>query len=183
MNSQRIMANAEYVKETVRGKQILDNDTHTSGKSGMDKESMLMWSYGRLETLNLFIPRLMGGGSQEPEAKDIMNKVQELVQENVTSQAEMDRVSKGFGSVTYWGDQPGTSGPAYQGAIVCFLALLGFFFAWKKYRYWILGASILTILLAWGSNFMPLSDFFIDFVPIYNKFRADRKRSCRERVF
>ncbi|MET3536314.1 YfhO family protein [Chryseobacterium limigenitum] len=172
MNSQRIMANAEYVKETVRGKQILDNDTHTSGKSGMDKESMLMWSYGRLETLNLFIPRLMGGGSQEPEAKDIMNKVQELVQENVHSQAEYDRITKGFGSVTYWGDQPGTSGPAYQGAIVCFLALLGFFFAWKKYRYWILGASILTVLLAWGSNFMPLSDFFIDFVPIYNKFRA-----------
>ncbi|ASW72880.1 hypothetical protein IQ37_05640 [Chryseobacterium piperi] len=172
MNSQRIMANSEYIKETVRGKQILNTETHTSGKSGMDKESMLMWSYGRLETLNLFIPRLMGGGSQEPEAKEIMNKVQELVQENVTSQAEMDRISKGFSSVTYWGDQPGTSGPAYQGAVVCFLALLGFFFASKKYRYWILGASILTILLAWGSNFMPLSDFFIDFVPFYNKFRA-----------
>lgn len=172
MNSQRIMANAEYIKETVRGKQILDNESHTSGKSGMDKESMLMWSYGRLETLNLFIPRLMGGGSQEPEAKEMMNKVQELVQENVGSQAEMDRISKGFAGMTYWGDQPGTSGPAYQGAIVCFLALLGFFFAWKKYRYWILGASILTILLAWGSNFMPLSDFFIEFVPFYNKFRA-----------
>ncbi|MCD9616761.1 YfhO family protein [Chryseobacterium gleum] len=172
MNSQRIMANSEYVKETVRGKQILDNDSHTSGKSGMDKESMLMWSYGRMETLNLFIPRLMGGGSQEPEGKEIMNRVQELVQENVGSQAEMDRISKGFSGVTYWGDQPGTSGPAYQGAIVCFLALLGFFFAWKKYRYWIVGASILTILLAWGSNFMPLSDFFIDYVPFYNKFRA-----------
>lgn len=172
MNSQRIMANSEYVKETVRGKQILDNNSHTSGKSGMDKESMLMWSYGRMETLNLFIPRLMGGGSQEPEGKEIMNRVQELVQENVGSQAEMDRISKGFSGVTYWGDQPGTSGPAYQGAIVCFLALLGFFFAWKKYRYWILGASILTILLAWGSNFMPLSDFFIDYVPFYNKFRA-----------
>ncbi|MGG1921535.1 YfhO family protein [Chryseobacterium sp. NRRL B-14798] len=172
MNSQRIMANSEYVKETVRGKQILNNDSHTSGKSGMDKESMLMWSYGQLETLNLFIPRLMGGGSQEPEGKEIMNRVQELVQENVGSQAEMDRISKGFSGVTYWGDQPGTSGPAYQGAIVCFLALLGFFFASKKYRYWILGASILTILLAWGSNFMPLSDFFIDYVPFYNKFRA-----------
>ncbi|MBB4806028.1 hypothetical protein HNP38_001300 [Chryseobacterium defluvii] len=172
MNSQRIMANSEYVKETVRGKQILNNESHTSGKSGMDKESMLMWSYGKLETLNLFIPRLMGGGSQEPEAKEIMNRVQEMVQENVSSQAEMDRVSKGFSGVTYWGDQPGTSGPAYQGAVVCFLALLGFFFGWKKYRYWILGASILTILLAWGSNFMPLSDFFIDFVPFYNKFRA-----------
>lgn len=172
MNSQRIMANSEYVKETVRGKQILNNENHTSGKSGMDKESMLMWSYGQLETLNLFIPRLMGGGSQEPEAKEIMNRVQELVQENVSSQAEMDRISKGFSGVTYWGDQPGTSGPAYQGAIVCFLAVLGFFFGWKKYRYWVLGASILTILLAWGSNFMPLSDFFIDFVPFYNKFRA-----------
>ncbi|KFF75492.1 hypothetical protein HX13_04925 [Chryseobacterium sp. P1-3] len=172
MNSQRIMANSEYVKETVRGKQILTNDSHTSGKSGMDKESMLLWSYGKLETLNLFIPRLMGGGSQEPEGKEMMNRVQELVQENVGSQAEMDRISKGFSAMTYWGDQPGTSGPAYQGAIVCFLAVLGFFFAYKKYRYWILGASILTILLAWGSNFMPLSDFFIDYVPFYNKFRA-----------
>lgn len=172
MNSQRIMANSEYVKETVRGKQILTNDSHTSGKSGMDKESMLLWSYGQLETLNLFIPRLMGGGSQEPEGKEMMNRVQELVQENVGSQAEMDRISKGFSGMTYWGDQPGTSGPAYQGAIVCFLAVLGFFLAWKKYRYWILGASILTILLAWGSNFMPLSDFFIEYVPFYNKFRA-----------
>ncbi|WP_294243091.1 YfhO family protein [uncultured Chryseobacterium sp.] len=172
MNSQRIMANSEYVKETVRGKQILTNDSHTGGTSGMDKESMLMWSYGKLETLNLFIPRLMGGGSQEPEGKEMMNRVQELVQENVGSQAEMDRISQGFGNLTYWGDQPGTSGPAYQGAIVCFLAVMGFFLASKKYRYWILGASLLTIFLAWGSNFMPLSDFFIDFVPFYNKFRA-----------
>jgi len=172
MNSQRIMANSEYIKETVRGKQILNTETHTAGNSGMDKESILMWSYGKLETLNLFIPRLMGGGSQEPEGAAMMEKVQQMVQDNVTSQAEMDRVSKGFGSLTYWGDQPGTSGPAYQGAIVCFLALLGFFFASKKYRYWILGATILTILLAWGSNFMPLSDFFIDYVPFYSKFRA-----------
>jgi hypothetical protein len=172
MNAQRIMANSEYIKETVRGKQILDTESHTSGKSGLDKGSILMWSYGRLETLNLFIPRLMGGGSQEAEGKEMMNKVQEMVQENVSSQAEMDRISKGFGGMTYWGDQPGTSGPAYQGAVVCFLALLGFFFASKKYRYWILGASILTILLAWGSNFMPLSDFFIDYIPFYSKFRA-----------
>ncbi|KQR92565.1 hypothetical protein ASG01_11685 [Chryseobacterium sp. Leaf180] len=172
MNSQRIMANSEYVKETVRGKQILTNESTAAGKSGMDKESILNWSYGRLETLNLFIPRLMGGGSQEPESAEMMEKVQALVQENVSSQAEYDRISKGFGNLTYWGDQPGTSGPAYQGAIVCFLALLGFFLSPKKYRYWILGATILTILLAWGSNFMILSDFFIDYVPFYSKFRA-----------
>ncbi|GAA5085325.1 YfhO family protein [Chryseobacterium ginsengisoli] len=176
MNSQRIMANSEYIKETVRGKQILTNKDHSEGNSGMDKKSILGWSYGRLETLNLFIPRLMGGGSQEPEGKEMMAKIQGLVQENISSQAEynnfMQNFQEGFASPTYWGDQPGTSGPAYQGAIVCFLALLGFFFAWKKYRYWILGASILTVFLAWGSNFMALSDFFIDFVPFYNKFRA-----------
>ncbi|MBU8881639.1 YfhO family protein [Kaistella sp. DKR-2] len=172
MNSQRIMANSEYVTETVRGKQILNNNIHSSDKSGMDKESMLMWSYGKMETLNLFIPRLMGGSSTEEGSDRMMNRVQEMVQENVSSQEEMNRISRGFGSLTYWGEQPGTSGPAYQGAVVCFLAVLGFFFAWKKYRYWILGASVLTILLAWGSNFMILSDIFIDFVPFYNKFRA-----------
>ncbi len=172
MNSQRIMANAEYVKETVRGKQILNTGSHTAGKSGMDKESITMWSYGKLETLNLFIPRLMGGGSQEPGSDKMMEKVQELAQENIRSQQEYDMMTRGFGSLTYWGDQPSTSGPAYQGAVVCFLAILGFFFAGKKYRYWILGASILTIFLAWGSNFAVLTDFFIDYVPMYNKFRA-----------
>lgn len=172
MNSQRLMANAEYVKETVRGKQILNTKSHTAGKSGMDRESITMWSYGKLETLNLFIPRLMGGGSQEPGSDKMMEKVQELAQENIRSQQEYEMMMKGFGSLTYWGDQPSTSGPAYQGAVVCFLAVLGFFFARKKYRYWILGASILTVLLAWGSNFAALTDFFIDYVPLYNKFRA-----------
>ena len=172
MNSQRIMANSEYIKETVRGKQILNSDSQTAGKSGIDKESLLMWSYGKVETLNLFIPRLMGGGSQEEGSTEMMQKTQELVQQNATSQEEVNNIQKGFSGTSYWGDQPGTSGPAYQGAVVIFLAILGFFFAWKKYRYWILGASILTIFLAWGSHFLLVSDFFIDFVPLYNKFRA-----------
>ncbi len=172
MNSQRLMANSEYVGETVRGKQILTNERHDGGKAGMDKESMLMWSYGKLETLNLFIPRLMGGASNEKGSDEMMAQVQQLVQENASSQEEVNRIAQGFSSLTYWGEQPGTSGPAYQGAVVCFLAVLGFFLGWKKYRYWILGASVLTILLAWGSNFMIISDLFIDFVPFYNKFRA-----------
>lgn len=172
MNAQRLLANAEYVKETTRGKQILNSDRHSPESSGLDKESITMWSYGKLETLNLFIPRLMGGGSQEEGSDKMMAEVQQLVQDNVKSQQEMDMISKGFSSLTYWGDQPGTSGPAYQGAVVIFLAILGFFFAWKKYRYWILGASVLTILLAWGHNFAPLTNFFIDVVPLYNKFRA-----------
>ena len=173
MNSQRLLANSEYVKETVRGKQILKSEHNAADNDGMKKQEILNWSYGKLETLNLFIPRLMGGASNEEGSEQMMQKVQELVQENVSSQEEYNQIAKGFGgSLTYWGEQPGTSGPAYQGAIVVFLAILGFFFGWKKYRYWILGASILTILLAWGSNFMPLSDLFIKFVPMYDKFRA-----------
>ncbi|MHA6727218.1 YfhO family protein [Chryseobacterium sp. A301] len=172
MNSQRLLANAEFVKETTRGKQILDNPTQSSTKSGLDKESITMWSYGKLETLNLFIPRLMGGASSEEGSDKIMEGFQTLVQENVQSQAQWDRISQGLRSLTYWGEQPGTSGPAYQGAVVVFLAILGFFFVRKKYRYWILGASILTILLAWGHNFSLLTDFFIEYIPLYNKFRA-----------
>lgn len=171
MNAQRIMANAQYVKETVRGKQILSNQ---SGKksAGLDKDYITAWSYGKIETLDLLIPRLMGGGSEEPGSDKIMQHIQELVHENARSQAEVDNISKGLTSLTYWGTQPGTSGPAYEGAVVVFLAFLGFFFAKDKYRWWILGATILTILLAWGHNFATLTNFFIDHVPFYDKFRA-----------
>ncbi|QHN65412.1 YfhO family protein [Bergeyella cardium] len=176
MNSQRIMANSEYIKETVRGKQLLNNEKHTAEKSGMDKESILAWSYGKAETLNLFIPRLMGGASNEQGAEEITEGLKGLLEQNITDEEDYNRtmkqISKGLGSITYWGDQPMTSGPAYQGGVVVFLAILGFFFAPKKYRYWVLGASALSIMLAWGANFLFLSDFFIDFVPFYNKFRA-----------
>ena len=173
MNSQRLLANREYAEETVRGKQILEDEKQNhASKDGMNRDAMLMWSYGKLETLNLFIPRIYGGSSQEKGSDRIMQNIQDLVQENATSQEEVDNIMKGFSSPTYWGEQPGTAGPAYQGAVVCLLAFLGFFFAPKKYRYWILGASVLTIMLAWGSNFLIVSDLFIDFVPLYNKFRA-----------
>ena len=173
MNSQRLLANREYAEETVRGKQILEDEKQNhASKDGMNRDAMLMWSYGKLETLNLFIPRIYGGSSQEKGSDRIMQNIQDLVQENATSQEEVDNIMKGFSSPTYWGEQPGTAGPAYQGAVVCFLAFLGFFFAPKKYKYWILGASMLTIMLAWGSNFLIVSNLFIDFVPLYNKFRA-----------
>ena len=173
MNSQRLLANREYAEETVRGKQILEDEKQNhASKDGMNRDAMLMWSYGKLETLNLFIPRIYGGSSQEKGSDRIMQDIQDLVQENATSQEEVDNIMKGFSSPTYWGEQPGTAGPAYQGAVVCFLAFLGFFFAPKKYKYWILGASVLTIMLSWGGNFLIVSDLFIDFVPLYNKFRA-----------
>ena len=174
MNSQRLLANSEYVKETVRGKQILKSAHNSKDDDGMKKQEILNWSYGKTETLNLFIPRLLGGSSTE-EVSDEFKKELRTSLENQTNDEEQiqgvfDQVVNGV--PMYWGDQPGTSGPAYQGAVVIFLAILGFFFANRKYRYWILGASILSILLAWGSNFSPLSDVFIDYVPLYNKFRA-----------
>lgn len=172
MNSQRLLANAEYVKETVRGAQILNTENSSAGKHGMDNESLLMWSYGKLETLNLFIPRLMGGGSNEPEGEGMMQEIRSLVENNATSQLEVDRISQGLQSTTYWGDQPYVSGPAYQGAVVIFLTVFGFLINPRRYRYWLLGASALTVLLAWGSNFRWFSELFIDWVPFYNKFRA-----------
>ena len=118
----------------MRGKQILEDEKQNhASKDGMNRDAMLMWSYGKLETLNLFIPRIYGGSSQEKGSDRIMQNIQELVQENATSQEEVDNIVKGFSSPTYWGEQPGTAGPAYQGAVVCFLAFLGFFFAPKKY--------------------------------------------------
>lgn len=174
MNTQRLLANSEYITETVRGKQILEKEGNTSGKSGLDKESITMWSYGKMETLNLFIPRLLGGASQEEPSEQFKTDVLATLQTQTDDESEIERIYDVMVNQfpKYWGDQPMTSGPAYQGAIVCFLAILGFFFASKKYRYWILGASILTISLAWGHHFMPLTDIFIDFVPFYNKFRA-----------
>lgn len=174
MNAQRLLANSEYITETVRGKKILGEEGNTLVKSGLDKESITMWSYGKMETLNLFIPRLLGGASQEEPSEQFKADVLATLQTQTDDESEIERIYDVMVNQfpKYWGDQPMTSGPAYQGAIVCFLAILGFFFASKKYRYWILGASILTISLAWGHHFMPLTDIFIDFVPFYNKFRA-----------
>lgn len=107
MNSQRLLANSEYVKKPYVEKQILKSEHNAADNDGMKKQEILNWSYGKLETLNLFIPRVMGGASDEEGSEEMMKKVQELVQENVTSQEEYDQISKGFGgSLTYWGDQP-----------------------------------------------------------------------------
>lgn len=173
MNAQRLMANSEYVKETVRGKKIIKEEGDTS-KSGMDKESITMWSYGKLETLNLMIPRLYGGGSQEESSDEFKQAVRTTLDSQTDDPDQRAYIYEVLTTQVpkYWGEQPGTSGPAYQGAVVCFLAILGFVFARRQYRYWILGASILTIMLAWGRHFMPLTDFFIDYIPLYNKFRA-----------
>jgi hypothetical protein len=112
----------------------LKSEHNSKDDDGMKKQEILNWSYGKLETLNLFIPRLLGGSSTEEVSDDFKKELRASLESQTDDeeqiQAVFDQVANGV--PMYWGDQPGTSGPAYQGAIVVFLAILGFFFAWKN---------------------------------------------------
>lgn len=168
-NYTRLASTYEYSQESIRGKRILESQTDLPA---LNRSYITAWSYGRLETLNLFIPNFMGGASSSP-VEDKAHLVEALT-EMAESQEELDyfqtQVLPRIG--TYWGNQPFTAGPAYQGAIVIFLALLALFLISGPYKWWLLSATFLSIVLAWGKNFSFLTDFFIDYVPLYDKFRA-----------
>ncbi|MBK7134077.1 MAG: YfhO family protein [Bacteroidales bacterium] len=152
----------EYGKYSSRGKSdlILDNKNLTSG---LDKDYILQWSYGVDETFNMLIPDYKGGSSK-PFDKD--SELVKVLRRN-------DKVEAADQFRKYWGAQElGTDGPHYVGAIVFFLFVLGLFLVKGVEKWWLLVATILSIMLAWGKNFMPLSNLFIDFFPGYNKFRA-----------
>lgn len=168
MNSSRLLSTYEYSQETIRGKSDLTlNKTQT--KEGLDNDYITHWSYGKLETFNLFIPYFMGGGNNEKEFKTTHTET--ALQSNIKSEKEFNKFQSVF-SGSYWGEQPGTSGPAYQGAVVIFLAILALFYYKGKYKWWLLGATIVSFVLSWGKNFSGLTDFMIDYFPMYNKFRA-----------
>lgn len=155
-----LYATWEYGKESMRGAPILSQNTEDQTK-GLDRSYITHWSYGVAETWSLLIPNAKGGatamiGTGNPALEQAdRNFKQALAQQNA-----------------YWGDQPGTSGPVYTGAIVAFLFFIGLFFVKGKYKWILLGGTILSILLGWGKNFMPFTDFFLDYIPGYNKFRA-----------
>jgi hypothetical protein len=151
----------EYGKYSIRGKSDLTVNNKPSS-SGLDKNYITFWSYGVDETFNLLIPNYKGGSSRTFDRNSETVKV--LTQNK--SQSEAGRLSK------YWGSQPGTDGPHYVGAIVFFLFVLGLIIIKGPEKWWLLFASILSVMLSWGSNFMPLSSLFIDYFPGYNKFRA-----------
>ena len=177
LNANRLLSTYEYSKETTRGKSEMTLLKKNS--NGLDHDYITQWSYGKLETLNLFIPNLMGGGSQtNPE--DLKNYTSEL-QNTQYSLGEDEFNQQVFQAVAsqprsaYWGDQPGTSGPAYQGAVVVFLFIIGMFMVRGKYttyKKWLVGATILSFILAWGKNFPFVTNLFIDYFPMYDKFRA-----------
>lgn len=151
----------EYGKYSIRGKSDLVTDDKNSS-AGLDRGYITYWSYGIDETMNLFIPNFKGGSSKPFDKNSETIKV--LRKNNASDYASS--LSK------YWGTQPGTDGPHYMGAIVIFLFILGLVVVKGREKWWLLTATILSVMLAWGKNFMPFTNLFIDFFPGYNKFRA-----------
>ncbi len=166
-NITSLWATYEYGKDTIRGKTELTSEK-SNRTSGLDKDYATGWSYGKMETFTLLIPNFNGGSSQGPLTES--SNVYQVLKENNISDSQAQSIIKSL--PLYWGAQPGVAGPVYIGAIIMFLFVFALFIADKKYRWWLLAATILSILLAWGKNFMPLTDFFLHYVPGYNKFRA-----------
>lgn len=152
-----------YSKETMRGKSELvqTGDAAKQTSSGLDRDYITQWSYGIDETLTLLVPNFKGGASAAlSQSETAMSKANPMY-------------SSLYGSLTqYFGTQPMTSGPVYVGAFVLFLFVLGCFIVKGPLKWALIGATLFPIVLSWGKNFMPLTDFFIDYVPLYNKFRA-----------
>ena len=152
----------EYSKESMRGKsELVKENSANQTDSGLERDYITQWSYGIGETFSLLVPNVKGGASVPLAANE----------------KAMEKANPMYGSIysqlgQYWGEQPGTSGPVYVGAFVMFLFILGLFVVKTPMKWALLAATVLSILLSWGKNFMPFTDFFIDYVPMYNKFRA-----------
>lgn len=171
LNATGILATKEYVKESTRGKSELTINPDGSPKevtSGLDREYITQFSYGILETFNLYIPRFMGGGNGEDLGKDSVTYEAYRKLGAPPSQA----LEGAKHAPMYWGDQPIVEAPAYVGAVVLFLFVFALFLVKGRLKWWLVGGIVLSLLLSYGKNFGFLTDFFIDYVPFYNKFRA-----------
>ena len=152
----------QYSKESMRGKsELVKPDTGNQTSSGLERDYITQWSYGIDETVSLWIPNVKGGASV-PLA---------------VNRKAMEKANPMYMSVyqqlgQYWGEQPGTSGPVYVGAFVMFLFVLGIFVVKGPMKTALVAATVLSVLLSWGKNFMSFTDFFLDYVPMYDKFRA-----------
>ena len=152
----------EYSKESMRGKsELIKENAANQTDSGLERDYITQWSYGIGETFSLLVPNVKGGASVPLAANEKAMEKAHPMYRNIYGQLGQ-----------YWGEQPGTSGPVYVGAFVMFLFILGLFVVKGPMKWALLGATVFSILLSWGKNFMGLTDFFIDYVPMYNKFRA-----------
>jgi hypothetical protein len=160
-NITNLLVTEEYGKFTIRGASEL-SDEKQNKTSGLDRDYATQWSYGIAETFTLMIPNFKGGESQ-------------AIGDNQKALADVNpemRQYVGQSTDQYWGDQPFTSGPVYIGALICFLFVLGMLILKDNLKWYLLTATILAIMLSWGKNLMGLTNFFMDYLPGYNKFRA-----------
>lgn len=168
MNATSLWTTYDYSKATMRGESDgLTVDSQNS-QHGLNTDYITQWSYGVDETMTLMIPDFKGGASGGTLTADSETG------KRLTSLGAQDvnKIMKDNQFPLYWGTQPGTSGPVYIGAIICFLFVLGLFLVDKRTKWWLLPMIALTVMLAWGKNFMWLTDIFISYVPMYNKFRT-----------
>ena len=162
-NITRILTTYEYGEESMRGKSELTNDLDNK-TSGLDKDYATAWSYGKAESFTLLIPNFHGGASQGELGTD--SETFQAIKQSPQARTLIKQLP------LYWGTQPFTSGPVYAGAIVCFLFVVGLFLLKGYMRWWVFITTILMLALGWGKNFMPLTEFFLEYFPGYNKFRA-----------
>lgn len=171
VNAANLMATAEYTKFSTRSNSELTfepDGTPKNSSNAMSYDYITEYSYGIFESLNLFVPRLTGGANSEDVGKD--SNMYKFVTDLGASPQEAIQFSQN--APTYWGDQPIVAAPAYIGSIVLFLAVLALFVEKRKFKYIFLVGGVFALMLSWGKNFPLLTDFFIDYFPMYNKFRA-----------
>ena len=170
-NATNLLATTEYTKFSTRGKSELtfnSNGSKATENSALSRDYITEYSYGIAESFNLVAPRLFGGSNNETLGTD-SSMYQFMISQGVPDSQAQDYVK---GMPTYWGDQPIVAAPAYIGAVVFFLAFLALFIENRKIKYVFFGGAMFALVLSWGKNFPVLTNFFIDYIPLYDKFRA-----------
>lgn len=194
-----LLPTSDYAKSSMRGGSEL-NTKNGEKSTGLDTEYAFAWSYGKAESFTLLVPNLYGSSSacnvgtdselykayrnfmigsyadmvleQNPGAS--RNEAMRYIRNNRQIMREIDADAANFTKYapTYWGEQPGTSGPVYAGAIICFLFVLGLIIVRGAEKWWLLGATVFSLILAWGNNMPGINNFLFEYMPLYNKFRA-----------
>lgn len=170
-NAANLLATSEYAKFSTRSNSELTynpDGTKKTNKNALSREYITEYSYGIAESFNLIAPRLFGGSNHENVGTD-SSMYSFMLEQGVPDSQAQDFVS---GMPTYWGDQPIVAAPAYIGIVVFFLGVLALFIDDRKIKYVFLSGALVSLVLSWGKNFSLLTDFFIDYVPMYDKFRA-----------
>ncbi|BAV07187.1 membrane protein YfhO [Filimonas lacunae] len=181
-NAVNLFTTYDYAKHSKRGGQLIlpernketaDSKTTKEGfTKGLSREYAYQWSYGKLETFTLMFPGVMGYGARGGELNENSHIAKVLEEKANYPSDQAGDFAKSFSGALYWGDQPFTDGTVYLGAVVCFLFIFGLVYVKSIHKWWILGASILAIILSWGHNFPAFNNFAFDYFPFYNKFRA-----------